>query len=180
MRVCELIVVEGKDDVAAIKRSLEAEVIATGGYGFNQQLIGVIRSAVKRTGVIIFTDPDSAGNQIRRRINGLVPGCKNAYLAQADGIKGRNIGVENASPEAIRQAIGLACSLKPQIGKGYTLQDLVSLGLGGSPGSSEMRRKVGLVLGLGETNTKQFRKRLNHQGITPTELSEAIAKAVEE
>lgn len=168
--------VEGKDDVAAVKRALDAEVIATGGYGFDTGLIVILRAAVKRSGVIIFTDPDSAGNQIRRRLSEMVAGCKHAYLAQAEGKKGRDIGVENASPETIRQAIKAACTMEPGAAAGFSLADMVSFGLTGSTGACEKRKKVGILLGIGETNTKQFLQRLNHQGISPLQLLAAVEK----
>lgn len=35
----EVIVVEGRDDVTAVKRAVEAEVIAVGGFGINAKVI---------------------------------------------------------------------------------------------------------------------------------------------
>ena len=54
----EVIVVEGKDDIAAVKKAVNAEMIATGGFGINAKVIARIKEAQKRKGVIVLTDPD--------------------------------------------------------------------------------------------------------------------------
>ena len=63
----EIIVVEGRDDVTAVKRALDAELITTGGFGFPKGVMERIKGSSKRRGVIIFTDPDFAGEKIRKR-----------------------------------------------------------------------------------------------------------------
>ncbi|MDA8440803.1 MAG: ribonuclease M5 [Peptococcaceae bacterium] len=170
MRINELIVVEGKDDISAVKNAVEGEVIATGGYGFGIDLIKLLQRAVTRTGVIIFVDPDSAGNHIRRRLNSQIPACKNAYLTQQEAKKGCNIGIENASSEAIRRALQIAASNCAAIQSDFTLQDLINYGLAGTHGAEYRRKSAGKMLGIGETNTKQFLNRLNQQGIVRRDL----------
>ena len=64
----EVIVVEGKDDVAAVKKAVDAEMIAVGGFGINARVIARIKEAQKRKGVIVLTDPDFAGEKIRKII----------------------------------------------------------------------------------------------------------------
>ena len=64
----EIIVVEGCDDVTAVKAAVDAEVIAVSGFGINKNTIDKIKEAQKRKGVIILTDPDFAGEKIRRII----------------------------------------------------------------------------------------------------------------
>ena len=101
----EVIVVEGRDDITAVKQAVDAELIAVGGFGINAKVIERIKEAQKRKGVIVLTDPDFAGEKIRSIISKRVKGIKHAYIAQEDGIKGDDIGVENASPEVIREAL---------------------------------------------------------------------------
>ena len=62
----EVIVVEGRDDVTAVKRAVDAEVIAVGGFGINSKVIAKIKEAQKRQGVIVLTDPDFAGEKLER------------------------------------------------------------------------------------------------------------------
>lgn len=63
----EIIVVEGRDDVTAVKRAIDAELITTGGFGFPKGVMERIKVANERRGVIIFTDPDFAGEKIRKK-----------------------------------------------------------------------------------------------------------------
>ena len=39
----EVIVVEGKDDITAVKAAIDAEVIAVGGFGINSKVINKIK-----------------------------------------------------------------------------------------------------------------------------------------
>ena len=39
----EVIVVEGKDDISAVKKAVDAEVIATNGYGFPKGVVEKIK-----------------------------------------------------------------------------------------------------------------------------------------
>ena len=65
MKIKEVIVVEGRDDTAAIKRAVQADTIETGGSAINAKTIEKIRLAQQKRGVIIFTDPDYQGERIR-------------------------------------------------------------------------------------------------------------------
>ncbi|PKM87144.1 MAG: ribonuclease M5, partial [Firmicutes bacterium HGW-Firmicutes-12] len=80
----EIIVVEGKDDAAAVKKACQAEVIITNGLGITKKTLQQIKVAQERCGVIIFTDPDYPGEKIRQIIDNEVPGCRHAYLYQQE------------------------------------------------------------------------------------------------
>jgi ribonuclease M5 len=170
----EVIVVEGRDDITAVKRAVEAEIIAVGGFGINAKVIATIKEAQKRQGVIVFTDPDFAGDKIRRIISKRVQGIKHAYITQKEGIKGNDIGVENASPEAILRALNSAkCEVKEKREE-FNIQDLVFFKLTGDTKSKERRDALGKELGIGYCNSNQFITRLNNYGITRQEFSEAL------
>ena len=64
MIVKEIIVVEGRDDTAAIKRAVDANTIETHGFGIRKETWDLIEKAYNEKGIIIFTDPDFAGNEI--------------------------------------------------------------------------------------------------------------------
>ena len=85
-RIEQIIVVEGRDDTAAILRSVDYET----------------------AGIIIFTDPDTAGEQIRRRLAERYPKAEHAFLDRSQAEKDGDIGIENASPESIREALAKA------------------------------------------------------------------------
>ncbi|MPW25363.1 ribonuclease M5 [Alkalibaculum sp. M08DMB] len=169
----ELIVVEGKDDISAVKRAVEADLVCTHGYGITKEVISVIQKAAKTRGVIVFTDPDFAGDKIRRYIVKRVPNCKHAYLPKHLGKKNNNIGIENAKPEDIIEALSKVKTIV-EFNNTFELFDMFKLGLISGPLSSEKRRFVGEKLGIGYSNSKQFINRLNNYGITIDELLIAI------
>ena len=59
----EVIVVEGKNDAAAVKKAVDADIIITGGFGITQDTLKLIRIASERRGVIVLTDPDFMGEK---------------------------------------------------------------------------------------------------------------------
>lgn len=176
----EVIVVEGRDDVTAVKRAVDAEVISVSGFGINSKVIDKIREANKRQGVIVLTDPDFAGEKIRRIIAKRVPDIKHAYITQSEGRKGDNIGVENASPETIIKALnGAKCELKEKRNE-FTIQDMHFFKLTADKDARKRRDAVGRELGIGYSNTNQLLTRLNNYGISKDEFIEAMKKVDEE
>ncbi len=200
IRIKEVIVVEGRDDEAAVLRAADAATIATHGYGIRQETLALIEKAYKRQGIIIFTDPDHAGETIRKRLAGLFPEAKHAFLARGEATKDGDIGIENASPAAILAALSSARSeiagakrpietetaavtgssqeTGPSVSRttAFDAGILDELGLTGSPGSTERRAALGSLLGIGECNASQFIKRLNRFGISREELEAACAR----
>jgi ribonuclease M5 len=63
MKILEMIVVEGSHDTVAIRRAVEADTIETGGSALNESVYQQIELAMQQRGVIIFTDPDHAGER---------------------------------------------------------------------------------------------------------------------
>jgi ribonuclease M5 len=175
-RIAEIVVVEGRADERAVKAAVDAEVIVTSGYGISKETWTRIEAAQARTGVILFTDPDSAGDQIRRKINQRVPGCQNAYLTRADARRRENIGIENARPATIRKALAQArCTAAPQ-SPSFTLADLRQHRLMAHPQAARRREALGRCLAIGYANAKQLLCRLNRCGISRAQFEEAVAE----
>ncbi len=174
IRIKELIVVEGRDDEAAVLRAAEAATIATHGYGIRQETLALIEKAYKKQGIIIFTDPDHAGEAIRKRLARQFPEAKHAFLSRGDAEKDGDIGIENASPAAILAALArVRTDAVPSGGEAFTPDVLDEYRLTGSSDSAARRAALGRMLGIGECNASQFVKRLNRFGITKEELEEA-------
>ena len=172
----EVIVVEGKDDEAAVKAAVEAEVLITHGYGISRKTWERIDEAYRRCGIIIFTDPDHAGENIRRKLSERFPEAKHAFISREAGTKDEDIGVENASPEAIRRALEKVRTEQESREDLFTMVDMVALGLSSGEGAAGRRDKIGQILGIGYGNTRTFLKRLNHYGVTEEELAEAVKR----
>lgn len=170
----EVIVVEGKDDISAVKKAVDAEIIATNGFGFPKNVKERIQKAAQTRGIIVLTDPDYAGEKIRKEIINFVGECKHAYIPRDLAIKGDDIGVENASPEAIIMALENARYQKISKRIEFTNKDLIDNDLLMNADSRIRRDLVGQSLGIGYANAKQFLSRLNNYGITREEFTRAV------
>lgn len=172
----EVLVVEGRSDIARIQAShIEADMIKTDGFNLRPETIRQIQCAYEKRGIIILTDPDSAGERIRKYLTERFPHAKHAFIPRKDAIANGDLGVEQASPEAIRLALEKTRCAVYEPEERFTMSDLVAAGLNGSPEAAERRADVGAALGIGYGNAKQFLKRLNHYGVTWDEWEQALA-----
>lgn len=114
IKIKEAIIVEGRDDEARVKQSIDAMIIVTHGFGIKEETWKLIDKAYREKGVIIFTDPDHAGEMIRRKIEKRCPKALHANLSREKARKNKDIGVENASSEDILTAILSAKSKKSE------------------------------------------------------------------
>jgi len=186
-----LIVVEGKNDAHAVRRALgKVDVIWTEGFGLTEQKLEYIAEMAERRGVIVCTDPDFAGEQIRERINKRIPKARHVYLSVevARNPKDHDIGLENVSSEEIRKAFSKILEVKISntdskdgvkiVEKMNTdaveMADLRQSGLVGQSCSAAKRSRLGKILGIGDTNAKQFLFRINRFGITKDEFYSAV------
>lgn len=175
----EVIVVEGKQDIAALKRAVNAECIATGGFSLRKYTLDKIARAYEKRGIIVLTDPDSAGERIRKVLSQKFPEAKHAFIPLKDAFAHNDIGVEQAQPEAIIAALEKVRYMEWQPKDEFTVKDMVSCRLTGVPEAAARRAALGERLGLGYANAKTFLYRLNHYGVTREEFDKAV-KAWEE
>lgn len=170
----EVLIVEGKSDTAAVLRAVEADCITTGGFHFTRRTLENIAAAYKRRGIIILTDPDSAGENIRAYLSKRFPNAKHAYIPRDEATANDDVGVEQASPESIRRALSKVRTLELNPRAEFTAAEMVALKLAGGDDSSRLRDKVGAALGIGYGNVKTFVRRLNNYGVTRAEFTEAL------
>ena len=171
----EIIIVEGRDDTNAINRAVRAITIETHGFGISKETWEKIANAYETKGIIIFTDPDHAGKEIRRRVKESFPEAKEAFLVRSKAEKDGDIGIENASPEDIREALSKARATEGSAKEDmFSPADMDRLGLSGGKGSKERRELVGDALGIGYYNAKALLKRLNLLGIEPAKVEEVL------
>ncbi len=170
----EVLVVEGKMDTVAIRKAMDAETIETGGFTLAPNTLAKIKAAYEKRGIIILTDPDRAGERIRTYLTERFPEAGQAFVPREDAIGNNDLGIEQASPAAIRTALSKVHyqEMKPRME--FTNRDLFLSGLNGSPMAAERRAKVGAILGLGYGNAKQLLNRLNNYGITRDEFTAAV------
>ncbi len=170
VKIKEVIIVEGRDDTAAVKRAVDAQTIETHGFGIARETWELISKAYEEKGIIIFTDPDFAGEEIRRRLTEKFPLAGQAYLSQKEAVKDHDIGIENASASSILRALEKAHYTLEEKREEFTWEDLLRFGLVGSSDASERRDQLGRLLGIGYGNSKRFLSKLNQYGISREEF----------
>ena len=170
----EILIVEGKSDTAAVKRAVEADCIETGGFHFTRRTLQNISVAYKKRGIIILTDPDSAGENIRNFLSKKFPNAKHAYIPRDEATANDDVGVEQASPESIRKALSKVRTLEINPREEFTAAEMIKFKLAGGANSSKLRDKIGAALGIGYGNVKTFVRRLNNYGVTRAEFLEAL------
>ena len=175
----EVLIVEGKMDVVAINRAVDADCIVTNGFHFGKNVLANIAAAYHKRGIIILTDPDSAGERIRKFLSEKFPKAKHAYIPREEATANNDVGVEQAKPESIRNALKKIHTLELNPREEFSAAEMISFGLAGGEESSKLRDKVGAFLGIGYGNVKTFVKRLNSYGITREEFLAALEKILE-
>ena len=172
----EVLIVEGKMDTVAVRRALDCETIETGGFALRPGTLRQIEAAYKKRGIIILTDPDSAGERIRRFLTKRFPEAKHAFVPREDATANDDIGIEQASPEAIRKALAKVRTMDWEPKQTFTGADLLRAGISGGADASARRARLGAALGVGYANAKTFLLRLNHYGVTRDEFDRALAE----
>ncbi len=172
----EVLVVEGKMDTVAIRKALCAETIETGGFALNPYTLAKIKAAYIKRGIIILTDPDGAGERIRKYLTERFPQAGQAFVPKVEATANNDVGIEQASPEAIRKALSNVRFHEVEPRTEFTSRDLFLQGLSGNPCAGKRRAIVGAKLGIGYGNAKQFLTRLNNYGVTREEFELAMAE----
>ncbi len=157
LKIKEAIIVEGVYDQNKINQLVDATVITTNGFRIykDKKKIEMIRRFAATTGIIIFTDSDRAGFQIRNYVKNLV-GNRNVKHAYIPDIKGKErrkekpskegfLGVEGVSNEIITEALKNAGFTEKELPENIRLiskSDLFADGLSGGEQSKTLRCKL--------------------------------------
>lgn len=177
LRLKQAIIVEGKYDKIKLESVVDAVILTTEGFGIykDREKLSLIRAFAERDGIVILTDSDAAGFQIRNFLRGSIPNGKiyHAYIPDVFGKENRKekpskegkLGVEGFSPEALRKALeeaGILSDVPTLPAPWLTLADLMDDGLCGGSGSNTLRKALLKQLGLPERlNTKGLLEVLN-------------------
>lgn len=176
----EVLVVEGKMDTVAIRRALEADTIETGGFNLAPHTLRQIKAAYEKRGIIILTDPDGAGERIRRFLTERFPNAGQAFVPKAEATAHHDVGIEQAQPEAILAALAKVRHSSFEPVETFTTRDLYVNGLMGGAAASMLRDRLGAELGIGYGNAKRFLERLNRYNVTREEFEAALEKLQQE
>ena len=163
-------------DVRAVRRAVEADCIITDGFRLRSTAIENIRAAYEKRGIIVLTDPDTVGERIRARLTEMFPRARHAFIPVEDAtnLSDGDIGVEQASPAAIRAALEKVRTPMDAPAEIFSMSDLMAHGLTGTEDAAARRAHIGRRLGLGFANAKTFLRRLNTYGVTREEFASAL------
>ena len=169
-----VIVVEGHHDSAHLKKYFDCETIVTSGLGMEEKVLEEIRAAASRGPVIVFTDPDTPGEKIRRRIAEAVPSCLHAYVPKEEAKTPHKVGVEHASYSALMEALSAVKQDAPETKEAISAETMLELGLLGKENSSEKRKKLASALHIAYGSASKMRKEMNRFGISEQTVRELL------
>ena len=162
LQIKQAIIVEGKYDKIKLDSLVKAVVIPTHGFQIfkDHEKLELIRWYAKTTGILILTDSDRAGFQIRSYLRGAISegSIQNIYIPDIFGKEKRKakpsaegkLGVEGIDADILREAFEKAGVLSEQIAphEPITKTDLYFAGLSGGKDSSIKRQQFQHSLGL--------------------------------
>ena len=163
LRLKQAVVVEGRYDKIKLSSLLDATIIETDGFRIfrDKEKVALLRELARRTGLVVLTDSDRAGFQIRAYIKNCVRQGEvlHAYIPEILGKERRKqrpsaqgtLGVEGVPSQVLLQALERAGITAAQAEPGRRLMtkaDLVADGLSGGQNSHERRMRLLESLGL--------------------------------
>lgn len=154
------IIVEGKYDKNTLSQIFDAKIFTLGGFGvFNSKEKQALLRRIAQKGVILLTDSDGGGRQIRSFLLGILPPDKvhNVYIPRIEGKEKRKtkasgsglLGVEGMSREVLERLLapfaedgGRVEFFGEKSTKIISKVDFFVDGLTGADNSSERRREL--------------------------------------
>ena len=182
----EALIVEGRYDKSKLSALTDAIIVTTNGFGIykDAEKRDFIRKLAKERGIVILTDSDNAGRQIRAYITSFVPSnqIRHAYIPDIYGKEKRKaapskegkLGVEGISSEILKEA-GASVEGSTTDFQPLTPADLMPLGLTGGVNSATLRQGVLKALDLPENLTTKMLLRW----VTSEEKKAQLLAAVE-
>ena len=161
-----VLVVEGKYDAARLARLTDAMILLTDGFAIfsDKKRQRLLKKLAVKNGLLLLTDSDKAGFQIRTYITNLV-GAEHVAQAYVPALPGKErrkalpgkeglLGVEGVPDELVRQSLLDALgpeagqTAPPAAGRPITYSDLYDWGLSGTAGAAERKYRLLEALGL--------------------------------
>ena len=186
----QAVIVEGKYDKIKLSSIIDAVIIETGGFSIykHEEQLELIRTLAETTGILILTDSDRAGFQIRSFIKGAVHKgtVLHAYIPDVLGKEKRKtvsskegkLGVEGVSKQAILEALeraGVTAAESDSPREYITKAQLYADGLTGAPNSAELRRRLLKSLHLPERLSTSAMLDVINAAVPPQRYREAVA-----
>lgn len=166
IRLTRAVIVEGKYDKIKLSSVVDGTILVTNGFGIykDAELKKLVRFYAERSGLIVMTDSDRAGRQIRAYIKSVLPKellgrVAEVHIPQIEGKERRKnapskegtLGVEGIDADILRGLLEKyaeedgepICALDP-----VTKNDMFLMGLSGRADSKKKRALLADALGL--------------------------------
>ncbi len=167
LKIKEAVIVEGKYDKIKLSSLIDGLIIETHGFQIfrDKKQLSFLRKMANTRGLLVLTDSDGAGFQIRHYLTGAIDPSKikHAYIPDILGKERRKekpssegkLGVEGLPVEILREAIlraGVSCGEETRAVSSHpiTKLDLFEAGLTGRDDSAARRRRFLASVGLPE------------------------------
>ena len=160
------IIVEGRYDKSTLSGFIDATIITTGGFSvFNNKEKQALIRKLSEKGVILLTDSDGGGKQIRSFIQGILPKDKihNLYIPKIEGKESRKrapsksgtLGVEGMDRETLERLLTpfISGNSEQKEQKMITKVDFFEDKLTGCDNASANRRALCRLAGLPDDMT---------------------------
>lgn len=160
------IIVEGRYDKSTLSGFIDGVIITTEGFGiFNNKEKQALIRRLGNDGIILLTDSDGGGKQIRAFLKGILPPDKihNLYIPKIEGKERRKrkpsaqgfLGVEGMEKDVLLKVLSPFISDKnpAKIGKMITKVDFFEDNLTGCPDASDNRRRLCQIADLPDDMT---------------------------
>lgn len=169
-KIKEILVVEGKNDTRRLQQFFDCDTVETGGLRLDKGALEYLGAAGKSRGVIIFTDPDSPGEYIRRQVMAICPQAKHVFIDKQKARTDKKVGVEHAGREDLEAALADAVTFD-STGLSLSWADFVDLGLTGDKGR---RMTLCSRAHIGPCNAKTCFKRINALGLSRADVERML------
>ena len=190
-----VLVVEGKYDAARLARLTDAMILLTDGFAIfsDKKRQRLLKELAVKNGLLLLTDSDKAGFQIRTYITNLV-GAEHVAQAYVPALPGKErrkalpgkeglLGVEGVPDELVRQSLLDALgpeagqTAPPAAGRPITYSDLYDWGLSGTAGAAERKYRLLAALGLPPRLSKKEMLEVFNRLYTFEQLDELLKSA---
>ena len=190
IHIAQAIVVEGKYDKIKLSSILDAVILVTNGFRIfrDPEKMALIQYYARTTGVIVLTDSDRAGFQIRNYLKGAVRDGKlyHVYIPDIYGKEHRKekpsaegkLGVEGIRKDVLLEAFakaGVLTDVVPEKADPITRYDLYELGLSGGADSKARRKALQKRLGLPDLLSAASLLEVLNTMMTRQELQQLLA-----
>ncbi len=164
LKISEAVIVEGRYDKIKLSNILDTLIIETNGFGIykDREKLAFIKKLAEERGIIVLTDSDHSGFQIRNYIASGIPKdrIKHIYIPDIYGKEKRKaapskegkLGVEGMDCELLKRLFEQA-QVKVETSENpnpVTSYDLFDLGFSGAPNAKQNKRKLLKALNLPE------------------------------